>query len=223
MRWKLERTTGVFALLLVIGCFLTTVQPMAAEPARLAAAAAAPAAAEMAAETETLAPQAPAAPVRVAVYFEGVAPGTRLILSGPDGAHGTAEAPESGCLTLTLRPGAWGLAAPDGMSAGFTLHENASVDAVTGDAWTDGERLVFSREVRGSVRVRCAPSAADRVLRLTGGGIDEQRAAAASDAAQVCVFWGLPAGSFVLASDGAVDMYITIADDARDVTVKLGG
>ena len=232
MRWKLERTTGVFALLLIIGCFLTTVRPMAAEPAYLGAAAAAPAEAEAEAAPAVTVHEAagtaetaePPAPVRFAVYFEGVEAGTALSLSGPDGARGTIEVPASGSLTLTLRPGAWGLAAPDGTSAGFTLRENASIDSVTGDAWTDGESLVFTREIRGSVRVvRAAGSGGDVVYRLTGEGIDEQRAlAGAADAPRACTFWALPAGSYALEENGAVAAYVTITDGARNVTVELG-
>ena len=233
MRWKLERTTGVFALLLIIGCFLTTVRPMAAEPARLSAAAIAPAEAKAetapavtvheAAQTAEEAAEPPA-PVRFAVHFEGVEAGTALSLSGPDGARGTIEVPASGSLTLTLRPGAWGLAAPDGTSAGFTLRENAAIDSVTGDAWSDGESLVFTREVRGSVRVvRAAGCEVDTIYRLTGDGVDEQRAvAAAADAPRACTFWALPAGSYTLEENGAVAAYITITDSARNVTVELG-
>ncbi len=234
MRWKLERTTGVFALLLIIGCFLTTVQPMAAEPAYLGAAAIAPTEPEPEAEAApavtvhepagTAEAAEPPAPVRIAVYFEVLAAGTCLALSGPDGACGTIEIPESGSLTLTLAPGAWGLAAPDGTSAGFTLRENASVDSVTGDAWTDGESLVFTREIRGSVRVvRAAGSGGDVVYRLTGEGVDEQRAlAGAADAPRACTFWALPAGSYTLEENGAVAAYVTITEGARNVTIELG-
>lgn len=238
MHWKIERTTGVFVLLVTIGCFLGAVQPAAADAALLAAASEpvteeprATDAEGFAAQATTAAPVAAAddgaAPVRFAVQFEGLAAGEEVVLSGPGGAGGTIEIPQNGALTLTLRPSSWGLAAPNGLAAGFTLRENASIDAVTGDAWTDGERLIVTREVRGSVSIhKTVRTASDQsvLYRLTSSTLDEQRALAfTADGPQTltCTFWGLPAGTYTLTENGAFAAQLTITEDTRSVSIPL--
>lgn len=242
MRRELERTTGVLALLMAVGCFLGAARPASADaalPSSGAQTAPAPAAAtalsgaahlppEVAPETEAddAAPEAEAddaAPVHVLLRFEGFAAGEEVVLSGAGGAGGTIELPENGTLALTLRPGAWSIAAPDGLSAGFTLRENASIDAVTGDAWTDGEQLTVTREARGSVCVSVTAAQEQSVLLgLRGDGYDEQRALFLDAGSRgECTFWGLPVGVYTLTRDGAVAARVTVTEDARSVNISL--
>lgn len=233
MRRELERTTGVLALLMAVGCFLGAARPASADaalpssgaqtaPAPVAAAALSGAAhlpPEVAPETEA----DDAAPVRVLLHFEGFAAGEEVVLSGAGGAGGTIELPENGTLALTLRPGAWSIAASDGLAAGFTLRENASIDAVTGDAWTDGEQLTVAREARGSVCVSVTAAQEQSVLLgLRGDGYDEQRALFLDAGSRgECTFWGLPVGVYTLTRDGAVAARVTVTEDARSVNISL--
>ncbi len=240
MRWRLERTTGVAALLLSVGAFLTMAGPLAAADAESAQLIGAPTtAAETAetAETGGTLPQtvvvenaaANAEPVRLLVYFADLEPGTALTLAGSDDAAGSLTVPESGELTLTLRPGRWRLSAEGSADVSFTLRENAAVSDVSGAGWTDGESLTLSQTVCGSLTVvktqASDASETQYIYRLAGAELENDCRALAfgpeSEPTQYCTFWELPAGSYILYENDAEVARITISPGDRSQTVTL--
>ncbi len=237
MRWRLERSAGVAALLLSVGVFLTTAAPMAVEAGTTTAEPAAAVPPAQTAETGDTLPQAAAdmeplqaEPVLLAVCLEDIPAGTQLRLIGADGAQREALAPEDGMLTLSLVPGQWTVAMDGRADVSFTLRENASVVDVSGPGWTDGESLTLSETVRGSLTVvRTAPSgsAAQYLYRLEGGTVEHDCRVitfeAGSSETQYCTFWGLPAGSYTLYENDVPVATVTIGQGSQSQTVTRTG
>ena len=131
----------------------------------------------------------------------------------------TVTADETGCATFSSVPPGRYRVASDGCGGEFCLWENASVTALSGTLWDDGELLHLSDvpTVRLCLHLHTTAEQTGRVVTVTVtsiSGQSEQRSfVAGSPGVSTVEFACLPPGEYRVSVSGDVVRYITLTSD----------
>lgn len=129
-----------------------------------------------------------------------------------------------GQCVLELSPGqSYTLAAPDGVEVSFFLEDNASISAVSGSGWTDGELLHVDTEIRCSLTLLRTAGQEPLVYTLTGGTYAESRALYCPEGETMgsALFTGMPPGRYTLTCNDGSTRTVELTAGTPDVTLGL--
>ena len=169
-------------------------------------------------------PETPADALMVTVVDDTGVKGRKVVVHDEQGQALRLEAPNHlEEIRLELSPdNLYTLTSDDGLSTTFYLEANGSVTNVTGDGWSDGERLHLDTEVRCTLEVLGSAVGEASVCTLTGQGVTQTQVLYREEGRTTgrAVFSGLAPGTYTFQGSG-VQRTVELSEEQPYVVLGL--